>query len=324
MRATNYGDNTTPSIVVPGAFSGGGAQVGNSGAITTSLELNSSTSFGYHTHTFRWGGRLREGLVNNRSVNNFGGTYTFQGGSGPALDANGQPIPGTQVDLTALDVYQRTLLFQQQGLNDAAIRALGGGAYQFSLAAGQPIIHVNQFDAGLFVVDDWRANPTLTFSYGLRFEAQSNIGHSTDWAPRIALAKNIGTKNGKPGKTVIRAGVGAFYNRVPLGTTLNALRFNGVEQQAFVVSDPVFFPAIPSVTTLRRRPPTAANPSRGCASASQPDVAGVVLARTVRSANLFGSASATGKAEAIICSGCETSTRPSMDCFLSEIRRSAC
>ena len=58
----NLNDNTgeyhhAVPIVVPGAFTGGGAQVGNSGATTNNFELNSTTSFGYKTHTIRWGGR---------------------------------------------------------------------------------------------------------------------------------------------------------------------------------------------------------------------------------------------------------------------------
>jgi hypothetical protein len=247
----NFGDNTVPSTVVAGAFTGGGAEIGNSGITTDNFELNSSTSYGYKTHTLRWGGRLRESVVSNRSVTNFGGTYTFQGGFGPELDAANQPIPGTSIQLSGLEVYRRTLLFQQQGLNDAAIRTLGGGAYQFSLTAGTPTIDVRQFDAGLFFVDDWRARPNLTFSYGLRYETQSNISDRRDFAPRIAVAWNVDSRAGKPGKTVIRAGIGGFYSRIPLITITNALRFNGLTQESFVVSNPSFFPAIPSVPTLQ-------------------------------------------------------------------------
>lgn len=245
------GDNSTPSIVVSGAFSGGGAQIGNSGSTSNNYELNSSTSYGYKTHTFRWGGRIRAAYVNSTSVNNFGGTYTFQGGTGPALDAGNQAIAGTSLDLTALEVYRRTLLFQKQGLNDAAIRSLGGGAYQFSLSAGQPTIPVHQLDESFFFVDDWRARPNVTFSYGLRYEMQTNESDHGDWAPRVAVAWNVGAKANKPSKTVLRVGAGAFYSRVGIYTIQNALRFNGISQQSFVVISPTFFPTIPSVATLQ-------------------------------------------------------------------------
>jgi hypothetical protein len=248
----NTGDNSVPSLVVSGAFSGGGAQVGNSGAVTNSFEFNSSTSYGYRTHTFRWGGRMRASYVDNTSVNNFGGTYTFQGGTGPILDSADQPIPGTSVGLTALEVYRRTLLFQQQGMNDAEIRQRGGGAYQFSLSAGQPTISLHQYDWSFFFVDDWRAKPNLTFSYGLRYETQTNISDHADWAPRVAVAWNVGTKPNKPGKTVLRAGAGVFYNRLGIGSTLNAMRYDGVNQQSYVILAPFFFPLIPSAATLEQ------------------------------------------------------------------------
>jgi hypothetical protein len=247
---SNTGDNSIPSLVVAGAFTGGGAQIGHSGNTNDNFEFNSSTSYGYKTHTLRWGGRLREVVISNRSETNFGGTYTFQGGFGPVLDANNQPIGGAPIQLSGLEVYRRTLLFQKQGLNDAAIRSLGGGAYQFSLTAGTPTIDIRQFDAGLFFVDDWRARPNLTFSYGVRYETQSNTSDRHDFAPRIALAWNVDSRKGQPGKTVIRAGIGEFYSRIPVNTIMNALRFNGFTQQSFVVSNPTFFPAIPAVSTL--------------------------------------------------------------------------
>jgi len=45
---------------------------------------------------------------------------------------------------------------------------------------------VNQFDAGLFVNDDWRPRPNLTVGYGIRYEAQTNIGDRAGFAPRAA------------------------------------------------------------------------------------------------------------------------------------------
>src|SRR5260370_4567721 len=102
---------------VQDAFTGGGAQIGNSGNIQNRWELTNMTTYTRGTQVLRWGGRVRQSFYNDTSVNNFGGAYTFFGGTGPQLDANNQPIPVPQVDLTALERYRRTLLFGQMGLS---------------------------------------------------------------------------------------------------------------------------------------------------------------------------------------------------------------
>ena len=228
-------NNSTPALVVAGAFQSGGPQIGNSATLTNNWELTNTSTYTRGTHTFKWGGRVRESLLRSTSVSNFGGTFTFFGGIGPELDPENQPIAGTSEQLSALEVYQRTLLFEQEGLAAAEIRALGGGASQFSLSTGIPTTPVNQIDTGLFVNDDWRARPNLTFSYGLRYEAQTNIGDHGDFAPRLAVAWGVDGGASKAAKTVLRAGFGVFYDRIAISDTLNARRYNGVTQQSYLV-----------------------------------------------------------------------------------------
>ncbi len=250
------GGSTLPALVVQGAFTGGGAQVGNSGNRANLLEMTNTSTFTRKSHTIKWGGRLRQSNRDSTSLNNFGGTYTFLGGQGPQLDANNQPIPGTAIPLEALEVYRRTLLFQKR--SDAEIRQLGGGAYLFTLAGGIPASSVKQFDIGLFLSDDWRPRQNLTLSFGMRYETQTNIGDLGDWAPRVGVAWGIDAKGNKPAKTVLRAGFGVFYDRIGDGAILNALRFNGVTQQSYAVFHPEFFPAIPTADSLgsARQPQT--------------------------------------------------------------------
>jgi outer membrane receptor protein involved in Fe transport len=189
------------------------------------------------------------------STQNYGGTFTFGGGTAPLLDNSGQPIldSGGQPQfsyISSLERYRRTLLFQDEGLSAAQIRALGGGPSQFSLVGGAPFADVGQADLGVFAQDDWRARPNLTLSFGLRYETQNNIAGRGGFAPRFGFAWEPGANGRKKYHTVIRGGNGLFYDRVDAALTLQALRFDGIRRQQFIVRDPSFFPQVPSVSDL--------------------------------------------------------------------------
>ena len=246
----NAGDNTVPVISVQDSFTGGGSQIGNSGNTQNRWEMANTTTYIHGKHLIRWGGRVRVSVNKDTSVTNFGGTYTFFGGNGPKLDANNQPVPSTSIQLTALERYRRTLFFEQFGLSPMLIRALGGGASQFSLNGGTPTTSVGQFDIGMFANDEWRIRPNVTISYGLRYETQSNIRDFWDWAPRAAVAWGIGGKLAKRAKTVLRAGLGIFYDRIPDSITLQADRYNGRTQQSYLILNPEVFPTIPAPGAL--------------------------------------------------------------------------
>jgi hypothetical protein len=214
------------------------------------------------SHYWKFGVRLRGDTVDNTSLQNFGGTFTFGGGDAPSLDSNNQPVLDSSgkvflAPITSIERYRRTLLFQKLGFTPSRIRELGGGATQFSINAGKPELSASQFDVGLFVGDDWRVRPNLTLSLGLRYETQTNIHDWRDLAPRVSLAwaPGAGGKNSSP-KSVVRAGFGVFYDRFALSNTLTALRYNGVVQQQYVIANPDFFPTIPTVSSLAGFQPT--------------------------------------------------------------------
>jgi hypothetical protein len=239
------GDTSLPTIRVLDAFTGGGSQVGFSFNKENRWEIGNNTSWALNTHALKFGVRLRGVSISDSSPNNFAGTFTFAGGGlAPELDANNQVVlnAGGQavlVPITSIERYRRTLLFQQQGLSAAQIRALGGGPTQFTIAGGNPESGVHQIDFGAFVQDDWRVRPDFTLSAGLRYERQTNIDSSFNFAPRLAFAWSPGSGGGnKQAKTVIRGGFGVFYDRVGEDLTLQASRFNGVNQQQFLVTDP--------------------------------------------------------------------------------------
>ncbi len=262
-RSLSEGDDSTPTIRVLEAFTGGGSQVGLSFNNEDRFELQNYTSWTMGNHSLKAGARLRHTRLTDSSPQNFAGTFTFGGGVGPRLDANNQVVlvngQPEMIALSSIERYRRTLLFRQQGLTPAQIRALGGGATQFSIAGGDPLASVTQTDFSPFIQDDWRVRPNLTLSLGLRYEAQTNIVSSLDFAPRVAFAWSPGAGGGgQQQRTVIRGGFGVFFNRVGQNLTLQAERFNGTNQQQFIVTADTsggfdvldLFPTVPSLEEL--------------------------------------------------------------------------
>jgi hypothetical protein len=257
FRPSTTSQANTPgyALQVLGAFNDGGNPIGHSTDAQNNYELQNYTSILRGAHAFRFGIRLRETTEVNSSPQNYNGTFTFSGNLAPELDANNQPVydPSGQpvlINITSIESYRRTLLFQQLGYSPALIRQLGGGASQFSINAGNPVISGSQFDLGAFVGDDWKARPNLTVSLGLRYETQTNIHDWRDFAPRVGVAWAPGGTSGKSRMGVIRAGFGIFYDRFSLANTLAAERYNGVVQQQYIVPNPDFFPTVPSVSSL--------------------------------------------------------------------------
>ncbi|HUE81329.1 MAG TPA: TonB-dependent receptor [Pyrinomonadaceae bacterium] len=77
---------------------------------------------------------------------------------------------------------------------------------------------------GLFFQDEWQARQNLKLSFGLRYERETILRDRNNFAPRFSVAYDPL----KSGRTVVRFGVGLFYNRVLLRTiddfTLGAQR----------------------------------------------------------------------------------------------------
>ncbi len=245
--------NPAPYISVLDAFNGGGALDPRASDLQNRLELQNYTSLSRGTHLLKFGGRLRSVSLTDSSMKDFRGEFVFAGANGPELDASNHVVVDSSgmpviVPLTSIERYRRTLLFENLGLAPSQIRALGGGPSHFLLTGGQPLASLTQADAGLYIQDDWRIRPNLTFSAGLRWETQTNIQDRSDFAPRLGFAWAPGGR--KRGKTVIRGGAGIFYDRFGENLVLDALRFNGVNQEPYVVHDPKFFPNIASSSDL--------------------------------------------------------------------------
>lgn len=66
-------------------------------------------------------------------------------------------------------------------------------------------------ELAFFYQDHWAFNDRLAADYGVRFSGQS-IGEKAAFAPRLGLVFSPS----KSGRTIIRSGVGIFYDRLPL------------------------------------------------------------------------------------------------------------
>ena len=204
------GASGTPAIDVLGAFSAGGAPIGNSASVADNWEFDNLTTFTSGKHSLKWGARARREALDDASLNNFAGTFTFY--------TLGQYAAGTPA--------------------------------QFSLNTGDPTTRVSQSDVGLFAGDDWHARSNLTLNLGLRYEAQTGISGLADWAPRFGLAWGLDGRGKRPPKTVLRVGAGIFYDRIPITSDLAALRYNGITQQSYLILNPTFYPQIPPPAAL--------------------------------------------------------------------------
>ncbi len=238
----NLGNDTIPVLNVSSSFISGGSQIGHALNSNTRWELQNFLAWQKGTHALKFGGKVRGVHISDTSPNNFGGQYVFSGGFVPTLDANNNPITTQPLFVDSLERYRRTLLGQQLGRTPAQIRAMGGGASQFSISSGNPDASASQIEAGFYVQDDWRFRPNLTFGIGLRYENQTNINSKFNFGPRVFMAWSPGAANAtRPPSMVIRVGAGVFYNRFSEGNILNANRFDGTTQQQFFVSErPVY------------------------------------------------------------------------------------
>lgn len=218
QRGTSFsgGDISAPIIFVRDAFVGGGSQAGPARNTETRYEVQNYTSFTLGLHSLKAGARVRGVRITDFTQQNFNGTYVFAG------------LPATPATpaITSLEQFR---LFR---LGTAGILPS-----QLSLSGGNPEASVSQVDFGAFIQDDWRVRKDFTLSGGLRYETQTNISSSFNFAPRLAFAYSPGA-GARPAKTVIRGGFGIFYTRFAENFTLQANRFNGQNQQQFIISAP--------------------------------------------------------------------------------------
>lgn len=213
------------SINVLDAFNGGGSPCCPNTSINNQIELQDYMTYSRKKHVIKAGFQLEFRGNSDYQSQNFNGTYTFGSLQVYQLAIAGVPIPP--------EIAGRT---------------------QFTINRGNPLLEFSQTEMSWFAQDDFRVTPTLTLSYGVRHEFQTNLEDHNNFAPRLGIAWSPF----KDRKTTIRAGGGIFYSRYSDNLYANILRYDVNQYLTLVINNPSYpdpFAGDPNLTiqnTLKR------------------------------------------------------------------------
>jgi hypothetical protein len=124
--------------------------------------------------------------------------------------------------------------------------------YAFIEQAGNGHVAFLEKVVGLFVQDEIRIGPKLSASLGLRYDWQNYFHDNNNVGPRGSLA----FAPTEDGRTVIRGGAGVFYDRTGPRPIQDLIRYNGVRQLRYVITDPGYPNPLSPGQTLSAEPPS--------------------------------------------------------------------
>lgn len=114
----------------------------------------------------------------------------------------------------------------------------------FTQAFGTSGLRFKEWLIGTFIQDDFRVHPRLTLNLGLRYDYESILKDSNNFAPRIGLAWDVTGD----GKTVVRAGYGHFFATIETSLINRESNFGpeGIKTIRLQQGDPLF-PTFPNI-----------------------------------------------------------------------------
>ena len=110
-----------------------------------------------------------------------------------------------------------------------------GTPYTFRINRGEPNVSFRDDELSAYAQDEVRIGNRLSVMAGVRYDRQSVIKGDRNVSPRLSMAFAPIDQ-----KTVLRAGAGLFYDRLPDGAYRRTLLFGGDRVIETVISDPTY------------------------------------------------------------------------------------
>jgi hypothetical protein len=141
--------------------------------------------------------------------------------------------------MSAVDASNFSGTFRFASLGSFAAR----DPFAFQINRGRPEVSFDDTQTSAYAQDEMRPRSDLSALIGLRYDWQSLIRSRLDLAPRATITFAPGAQ-----KTIVRAGFGIFYDRLPDSARRRALLFGGDRVEQAIVLNPGF-PVLPDAST---------------------------------------------------------------------------